>query len=140
MYTFVKNTLIAFALSTSLVLADDKTTAMIDIDKVLPKMILSADVPQFSPYTRVRSTMYSPIQKAKIVELKLTGATEPATVHSVKEEKAMVYSPLQMASIVELKLTSATKAPSSLSKKEEKATVYSPKQRASIVELQLTAE
>lgn len=104
MHTLVKNTLIAFAVSTSLVLANDKTTAMIDIDMVLPKKVLTADVPLFSHNNRVRPTMYSPTQKAKIVELKLTSASETTAGLSGKE-KATAYSPQQKASIVELQLT-----------------------------------
>ena len=85
-------------------LANDRT-ATIDIDKALPKKVLASESPRLPQFVRVAHTMYSPLQKASIVELKLTITSEPAVKKLAKEEKSTVYSPIQKARIVELELT-----------------------------------
>jgi hypothetical protein len=136
MKTFVKNTLLAMTLSTSMVLADDKTTTMLNIDKVLPRTV-SVDLPEFSEKKGTAWTSYSPQQRASIVGLELTANVAPLPVDKFSSVK---YSPLQMAKIVGLKLTAEEVEETPAQRSEEASSAYSPQQRAKIAGLVLTAE
>lgn len=137
MKTFVKNTLLAMTLSTSMVLANDSSTTTLDIDKVLPQTV-SIGNPEFAQERVTIWTSYSPQQKASIIGLKLTADEMPL----VGESRSLTYSPQQKASIVGLKLTAGEDQNQNelLQPTKTNATTYSPQQKASIVGLVLTVE
>ncbi len=139
MKTFVKNTLLAMTLSTGMVLANEKTTTMLDIDKVLPRTV-SVDLPEFSKKKGTAWASYSPQQRASIVGLELTADAAQYIVPQVAEATATIYSPQQKASIVGLKLTANAAQHKLPTEAKFSSMKYSPLQMAKIVGLKLTAE
>lgn len=74
MKNLIKATLFVFAMSTTVVLANNTPNATnpIDLNQALPTTVVSMEAPVQPKHRKARPTQYSPEQKAKIVELELT--------------------------------------------------------------------